>query len=78
MPTRNICCIKPCSGPGRSIVDGVPAASVEPEFISRIQGYMAKALKEAKLNTSWIQPNENWDDAMQEFRRQDFGDEPAQ
>jgi (1->4)-alpha-D-glucan 1-alpha-D-glucosylmutase len=28
---------------------------------------MAKALKEAKLNTSWIQPNENWDDAMQEF-----------
>src|SRR5207249_9411342 len=28
---------------------------------------MAKALKEAKLNTSWIQPNENWDAAMQEF-----------
>ena len=28
---------------------------------------MVKALKEAKLNTSWIQPNENWDDAMQEF-----------
>jgi (1->4)-alpha-D-glucan 1-alpha-D-glucosylmutase len=28
---------------------------------------MGKALKEAKLNTSWIQPNENWDNAMQEF-----------
>ncbi|PYL02338.1 MAG: malto-oligosyltrehalose synthase, partial [Verrucomicrobia bacterium] len=48
-------------------VDGVPAASVSTEFVSRIQGYMAKALKEAKLNTSWIQPNENWDNAMGDF-----------
>jgi len=28
---------------------------------------MTKALKEAKLNTSWIQPNEPWDTAMREF-----------
>src|SRR5207253_5481938 len=28
---------------------------------------MAKALKEAKLNTSWIQPNEEWDSAMHDF-----------
>jgi (1->4)-alpha-D-glucan 1-alpha-D-glucosylmutase len=28
---------------------------------------MAKALKEAKMNTSWIQPNEQWDSAMNEF-----------
>ncbi|HET7227630.1 MAG TPA: malto-oligosyltrehalose synthase, partial [Chthoniobacterales bacterium] len=48
-------------------LDGVPAPSVGPEFVSRIQGYMAKALKEAKLNTSWIQPNENWDNAMANF-----------
>jgi (1->4)-alpha-D-glucan 1-alpha-D-glucosylmutase len=48
-------------------LDGAPAPLVGPEFIARIQRYMAKALKEAKLNTSWIQPNENWDDAMQEF-----------
>ena len=48
-------------------LDGAPVPSVGPEFIARIQRYMAKALKEAKLNTSWIQPNENWDDAMQEF-----------
>ena len=38
-----------------------------PEYISRIQAYMAKALKEAKMNTSWIQPNEQWDAAMNEF-----------
>src|SRR5687767_2995980 len=28
---------------------------------------MAKALKEAKVNTSWIQPNEAWDSAMSDF-----------
>jgi (1->4)-alpha-D-glucan 1-alpha-D-glucosylmutase len=48
-------------------VDGVPAPSVSKEFVQRIQGYMGKALKEAKLNTSWIQPNENWDNAIVDF-----------
>src|SRR5213082_1430577 len=38
-------------------LDGAPVPSVGPKFIARIQRYMAKALKEAKLNTSWIQPN---------------------
>ncbi len=38
-----------------------------PEYIERIQAYMAKALKEAKINTSWIQPNEQWDTAMHDF-----------
>ena len=38
-----------------------------PEYIERIQAYMAKALKEAKINTSWIQPNEEWDAAMHDF-----------
>ena len=38
---------------------------------SRIQAYMAKAMKEAKLNTSWIQPNEHWDAAMRDFVAQD-------
>jgi (1->4)-alpha-D-glucan 1-alpha-D-glucosylmutase len=37
------------------------------EYIERIQAYMAKALKEAKMNTSWIQPNEQWDSAMSDF-----------
>jgi (1->4)-alpha-D-glucan 1-alpha-D-glucosylmutase len=30
---------------------------------------MSKALHEAKLNTSWIQPNEEWDAAMHDFVR---------
>jgi (1->4)-alpha-D-glucan 1-alpha-D-glucosylmutase len=41
--------------------------TVDSEYIERIQAYMAKALKEAKVNTSWIQPNEEWDSAMSEF-----------
>jgi (1->4)-alpha-D-glucan 1-alpha-D-glucosylmutase len=47
--------------------DGTPAASATPEYIERVQQYMAKALKEAKVNTSWIQPNEEWDSATSEF-----------
>ena len=37
------------------------------EYVARIQQYMAKALKEAKLNTSWVQPNEAWDAAIAHF-----------
>jgi (1->4)-alpha-D-glucan 1-alpha-D-glucosylmutase len=36
-------------------------------FITRIQEYMTKAIKEAKVNSSWIQPNEDWDKAVREF-----------
>jgi (1->4)-alpha-D-glucan 1-alpha-D-glucosylmutase len=46
---------------------GQAERTVGPEYIGRIQAYMAKALKEAKMNTSWIQPNEQWDAAMNEF-----------
>jgi (1->4)-alpha-D-glucan 1-alpha-D-glucosylmutase len=41
--------------------------AVDAEYIERIRAYMAKALKEAKINTSWIQPNEQWDSAMDGF-----------
>ncbi|MEO6872029.1 MAG: malto-oligosyltrehalose synthase, partial [Chthoniobacterales bacterium] len=37
------------------------------EYVGRIQQYMAKAMKEAKVNTSWVQPNEEWDSAVAEF-----------
>ncbi len=36
-------------------------------FVRRIQEYMLKAVKEAKVNTSWITPNEPYDAAVQEF-----------
>jgi (1->4)-alpha-D-glucan 1-alpha-D-glucosylmutase len=36
-------------------------------FTGRIQQYMLKASKEAKLNTSWINPNATYDEALQNF-----------
>lgn len=37
------------------------------DFVQRIQAYMQKALKEAKVNTSWVNPNEAWDNAVNQF-----------
>ncbi len=36
-------------------------------FTVRIQDYMVKALHEAKVNTSWLEPNAAWDEAVREF-----------
>ena len=36
-------------------------------FRERISNYMQKATKEAKVNTSWVQPNQAYDSAMQGF-----------
>jgi (1->4)-alpha-D-glucan 1-alpha-D-glucosylmutase len=47
--------------------DGEPESVPSADYIQRIQAYMTKALKEAKINTSWIQPNEEWDAAMHDF-----------
>src|SRR4029453_579448 len=47
--------------------NGEPETTATPDYTERIQPYMAKALHEAKLNTSWIQPNEEWDAAMRDF-----------
>jgi (1->4)-alpha-D-glucan 1-alpha-D-glucosylmutase len=40
---------------------------VSPDYLQRIQTYMRKALNEAKINTSWIQPNQEWLVAMHDF-----------
>ncbi|HJT45885.1 MAG TPA: malto-oligosyltrehalose synthase [Chthoniobacterales bacterium] len=46
---------------------GGAVGQVDEGYIERIQAYMAKALNEAKLNTSWIQPNDEWLDATKNF-----------
>jgi (1->4)-alpha-D-glucan 1-alpha-D-glucosylmutase len=38
-----------------------------PEFVERIQSYMIKASREAKVNTSWLNPNTAYDDAVRSF-----------
>jgi (1->4)-alpha-D-glucan 1-alpha-D-glucosylmutase len=43
------------------------AEEVNEEYVERIQRYMLKAIKEAKVNSSWIQPNEDWEAAVKKF-----------
>ena len=47
--------------------NGAAERKVSADYIQRIQNYMTKALNEAKLNTSWIQPNEPWLAATRDF-----------
>jgi len=47
--------------------NGEPEPVPASDYVERIQAYMTKALKEAKINTSWIQPNQEWDAAMHDF-----------
>ena len=39
------------------------------EFTQRIQAYLEKALREAKVNSSWLEPNAAWDEAVRGFIR---------
>lgn len=36
-------------------------------LVSRVQEYMTKALKEAKVNSSWTEPNAAWEEAVMRF-----------
>jgi (1->4)-alpha-D-glucan 1-alpha-D-glucosylmutase len=58
-----------------------PAPSVvlhpSPEFIERIQAYMVKAIREAKVNTSWLNPNTNYDEAVRAFVAAILEDTPS-
>ncbi len=47
-------------------LEPLAADSLE-QYVARIQAYMEKALHEAKVNSSWIEANENWDNAVKEF-----------
>ncbi|MBL8800288.1 MAG: malto-oligosyltrehalose synthase, partial [Planctomycetia bacterium] len=42
-------------------------AEAREQFVQRIQGYLVKALHEAKVHSSWINPNEAYDTAVCQF-----------
>ncbi len=58
---RNTSAIKPWSGRGRSSAE-------------RVGAFMAKATKEAKVYTSWIDPKADYDEALQRFVAEVMGD----
>lgn len=39
------------------------------DFVERLTGYMEKALREAKLHTSWVRPDEEYEQAVTRFVR---------
>jgi (1->4)-alpha-D-glucan 1-alpha-D-glucosylmutase len=55
----------------QTLVGAWPLAPAWPEgsaaLIQRLQAYLLKAAKEAKLNTSWINPSQAYDEALQRF-----------
>lgn len=42
-------------------------ASARMQYMDRIEKYMIKALKEAKVHTSWINPNEEYEKGIEQF-----------
>lgn len=55
----------------QTLVGTWPLAAMSAEehsgFIQRIQNYTEKALREAKIHTSWINPNAAYDEAVRKF-----------
>ncbi len=55
----------------QTLIGAWPLEPYTPEeygaFVQRIQSYMLKALHEAKVHTSWIDPNAEYDEAIQQF-----------
>ncbi|MBV9603057.1 MAG: malto-oligosyltrehalose synthase [Chloroflexi bacterium] len=45
------------------------AAGIDDEFARRVGEFMLKALKEAKVHTSWIMPNTEYEEAVLHFTR---------
>ena len=53
--------------PARELAHEAFDAETLETYVGRIQQYMEKALHEAKVNSSWIEPNEGWDNAVKDF-----------
>jgi (1->4)-alpha-D-glucan 1-alpha-D-glucosylmutase len=52
----------------QTLIGAWPAADDgDPPFAGRLKEYLRKALREAKINTSWLSPNENYENAVFRF-----------
>jgi (1->4)-alpha-D-glucan 1-alpha-D-glucosylmutase len=53
----------------QTLLGAWPAGEIDDEFVRRITEFMLKALKEAKVHTSWITPNTEYEEAVLQFVR---------
>jgi (1->4)-alpha-D-glucan 1-alpha-D-glucosylmutase len=44
-----------------------PQGAIDEAFVERIQAYMVKSVKEAKLRSSWINPDEQYEQAVRNY-----------
>src|SRR5207237_10840673 len=44
-----------------------PIEGINPEFVERLKSDMQKAVREAKLETSWLNPNLDYEDGLATF-----------
>jgi (1->4)-alpha-D-glucan 1-alpha-D-glucosylmutase len=56
--------------------EGEPGPEEFASFRERVAAYMQKATKEAKVHTSWINPNERYDNAVRDFVGKLLPDDP--
>jgi (1->4)-alpha-D-glucan 1-alpha-D-glucosylmutase len=54
----------------QTIVAALPTGGLTPDFAERIAAYAVKAAREGKLETSWMNPNTAYEDALQQFVKQ--------
>ncbi len=61
----------PADDPAGSTSTDDPAANPPPvapvDFVQRLRDYLLKAVREAKVHTSWVNPNEPYDRAVADF-----------
>ncbi|HEV7665636.1 MAG TPA: malto-oligosyltrehalose synthase, partial [Chloroflexota bacterium] len=53
----------------QTLLGAWPWAEIDDEFVRRVCEFMLKALKEAKVHTSWITPNTAYEEAVLQFVR---------
>jgi (1->4)-alpha-D-glucan 1-alpha-D-glucosylmutase len=51
----------------QTLLGTFPFEDEESAFLSRIKDYMLKAVREAKVNTAWLHPNEEYEQAFMSF-----------
>lgn len=56
---------------------GGPAPEAAEAYVSRIEEYLVKATREAKVNSSWIEPNVLWEESAREFVRSILANSPG-
>jgi (1->4)-alpha-D-glucan 1-alpha-D-glucosylmutase len=51
----------------QAMIGALPFNGITPEFVARMQGYAEKACREAKLQTSWLNPDMGYEAGVRKF-----------